>query len=491
MNPFPRIQKTVRTVIRELIGRTGRIYRSMTLWNAPSRDLTKADYAFWDKARRGKATALEISGLLLKPVTSKITAWVLGNPPQIKVENPDGREALNQWWGANHADVLHGFNESLDLADSYLVVNPDLSITVLPPNVVEPVVAEEDYSQLIGWKITEKHPHPSTPGDYQTIVDVYTAEERTRTIYKSGQLVGQQQRYQNLLGRLPIVHIANNTGSNQMFGTPECEAMARLLHEYGEVLEAALAGNKRQGRPTPTLKFDDRDGIEQFFEENSTRRTTTLADGTTETYLEVNFDSDRVMATTADFKYAQPGQFAGDTKILLELLYFIILEHTELPEFVMGTAIASSKASTETQMPVFERFIEKKRNSARAWILELLEIVQGYLLLRGDITAIEDPQIIFESLTGDDGKLTLETLKWAVTEGLIDDETALTLCPITIENVAEVLKKARTETEQRDQKRRDDDLQAILDRAFSTDGDEEDETTPVPTSSNGRQPVPA
>jgi hypothetical protein len=64
----------------------------------------------------------------------------------------------------------------------------------------------------------------------------------------------------------------------------------------------------------------------------------------------------------ANYITAEPGtQGVG---ILLEYLFYCILQSSAVPEFVLGAAIASSRASVDTQMDPFVKTIERKRMMA-------------------------------------------------------------------------------------------------------------------------------
>lgn len=466
-----------RQPVQELIGQVKRIYRVIGSWWSNlrsaeiSRDWTEPDAAFWDKARRGLARGMELSGLFLKPLGSKVTSWVLGQVPNWLVESARAKELLNDWWAAHHPDILRAMEEAVDLGNCWLVVNSDLSVTVLPPTVVSPIVDEADYSRIIGWRVTERHPHPERPGDEMVIIDEYTLAERVQRKLRNGVQVSEQ-RYQNLIGRLPIVHIPNAHGSNEIYGRPEGDAMLTLLHWYQEVLVSALEGNKHQGRPTPVVNFETLEQLNKFFEANGSTMTQTLPDGTTEQTTVIDFDSDRLMALAGgSFQYAQPGSFAADTVRLLEMLYYLFLEHAEIPEFVMGTAIASSKASAETQMPVFVKWIEKRRGDCVGWLTEIARVVLAYYsLIERGVNASATPVPQWAELTGSDGQLTLQAVQWAHSEGLLDDETALSLMPFDVENPAEVLKKARQEHNERQAQAAD------LFRPGAVDDGEDDES---------------
>ena len=145
---------------------------------------------------------------------------------------------------------------------------PDLPVEA---EVIERIVDRDDYSILLGYLIIERHPHPTERGSCQTIEDIYTATERTRIIRQEGGApVGEPQVFPNLIGRIPIVHIANNRSADEYYGTPELEATIELLQQYGEVIAAAISGNIRQGRPTPAIDFKDEESLAAYWDEYAT-----------------------------------------------------------------------------------------------------------------------------------------------------------------------------------------------------------------------------
>jgi len=448
---------SLRSTIRAMIGRTRRFYRlrDISQSQTPSRDWSERDYAFWDKARRGKAKGLEISGLFLKPLGSKVASWTLGTLPRWTAGSDRANEVLAAWWSEHHSDVLRSYEEAVDLGHVYVVINPDLSITPLPPNVVEPIVDEADYSKLIGWRVTERHPHPTRPADVMTIIDEYTRDRRVHRVLK-GSVELQRDEYPNLIGRLPIVPIPNARGINEVFGSPEGVALVPLLQQYGMVLDAALNGNKHQGRPTPVTEFESVAEMNSFWEwaeENGLleRTTRTLEDGTTEETFELRFDTDSLVTIAGGkFSWAQPGQFAGDTEKLLGLLFYLFLQHTEIPEFVWGNAIASSKASAEAQLPPFLKWIEKKRGEMRGWLLEVSRVVLAYSALweRG-VGAIDGLTLAWDPLTSAEDAITLQAVQWAYASGLLTREAALEMLPLDIRDASEMVALADAEADER------------------------------------------
>lgn len=458
-------------MIREIIGRIreflttssnviSRVTRTVftprlrSSWWLPSNDWSRPDYDYWRRAYYCRVRGLEISGLFIKPLVSKVAGWTLGRLPGFKLESESSREALGNWWDTHHADVLKAFKLALRQGDSFLVINSDLSVTLVRPDAVDPIVAEDDYTNVIGWRAWQVLQHPER-FDRQSIIDEYYMDRRVHRVERNGVPI-QEITYPNLIGRLPIIHIANAPDDGETFGHAEAEALIELLHRYGEIFEAAIEGNKLQGRPTPVLTFETVSDLDKFWELYSTTSNQTLPDGRTESYKTLQVDLSQLLTVSgADFKYASPGEFAGDTAKLLELMFYLILEHTELPEFIMGNAIASSKASAETQMPVFEKFIEDRRGQIGGWLVEIAAVVLGYLaLIEPGVTAEEPPALQWQKLT-QDGKLTLETVSWAFSEGLLDRRTALMLAPVEIEDIDQVLDTAKQEAEQRQHEQQD------------------------------------
>jgi hypothetical protein len=453
----------VRARVGELIGGGGRLRIRQINGLAPTRDFSTADYRFWDKARRAKARGLEISGLLLKPLGSKAAAWVMGDAPEWTVEArarhastlQDGAsEVLNGWWARNHSEILRGYEEALNLGDAYLVINADMSVTVLPPQVVEPLL--DGAGQVVGWRITERtegggeraqHAAPlrnggvdggllpgsvsstGTAGGYGAvkIVDEYTAQGRVRRIERGGVVVSTEC-WANLIGRVPVVHIANRYGADEFYGRPEGDALIPILQRYGDVLDAAIRGNIRQGRPTPVIeRMGTAEQVKKFWEKFGRRETHSLPDGSTEAVDVIDFDPDQLLTLGGDaqFKYAAPGAFSGDTQTLLGLLFYLVVQHSEIPEAVWGASIPSSRASAETQMEPFVKWIGKKRGLAEDWLLEVARVALAYLaLMDWRIEADAPLSIGWRALTAEDGRLALDTASWAHGAGIIDDEGA-------------------------------------------------------------------
>lgn len=401
-------------------------------------DIGQPDYAFWDRARRGQVEGLELAGLFLRPLASKKAAWVLGTLPEATLNDPRAETKLASWLQRQHTTLLLALEEATALGDYYLVVNPDLSLTPVPPHVVEPLVDERDYSQHVGWRITQTYPHPSEAGRRQTVVDEWRGDERLRIVLQDGEEVSRK-RYPNPLGCAPVVHIANNADGNSRHGHPEGIALLKALSHYDETLLSAHEGHLKQGRPQPVFeRMGNADAIENLLALYGKRKQSeNPSTGEIEHYTEIDVTSDDVLLLGGDgtFNFKQPGSFTEDTLNLLQVLFYLMIQHSEIPEFVWGNAISSSHASAQAQLPTFLRWVEKERGRATSWLHQTIEIVLAYWRTTdparlGDATAVE---LRWPPLQAADERLRLDAIQLALDNDLISTEQALSLLPLGME----------------------------------------------------------
>lgn len=455
--------QTIREYFTTQQQRISRLMFGVHMYNLPPHDVGTTDYEFWRKAKLGQAQGMEMSGLLLKPLGSKITSGVLGKAPTFTLENQVAQDDLAKWWRKNHARIMQAYQDAEDEGDAFIVINPDLSIEVVPPEAVTALVDDNDYSKVIGWTIQQEYPKPDNLNSTMQIRDEYTAKERKRTI-TVGYTPKESKTYRNVIGKVPIVHIACNKTSRERFGRPIGEALKMLLYRYNEVLEAGLVGNLRQGRPTPTFEeIGTTPDEKEAFENAYIQRVTDPKTG--EETAQIQFDSDQVVYLfgNAKFSYKSPQPFAGDSEKLLGLLYYLYLEHEEFPEFVLGNAIQSSNASADAQMPIWEKFIQKKQGLAETWILELCQIVLAYIGAVDIMARNEsDIEIEWQPITEENAQTTLDAIKLGREEGIITRETAASKLPLNIKDPQAEVKAAQAEAEADQAK----DPQNAIDRAM-------------------------
>lgn len=263
--------------IREIIGRVSYsgLYRS-SQWLALTVDNTIPDYQFWDLLRRCKQQGFEFGALFAERITKVERDWVLGKGVEILLaedaENPldakdksDNRnytnDLLKRLLNCIHALLMSMVNDLYGLGDQYVIVNMDGSLSVPSPDTVEVEYDLTDYRRLRKVTITTKL-------DKATITDTYTDEMRYLKVKTAawketqpdGTIINHPavdypvQQYPNLIGRIPIVHFANERSANETHGHPIYEALRHLFSRYNDLLEKALDGAELMGNPIPTFQ---------------------------------------------------------------------------------------------------------------------------------------------------------------------------------------------------------------------------------------------
>jgi hypothetical protein len=463
--------------VAELIGRSvygdgqAAVYRTRM---APLIDRTIPDYEYWDKLRRGKLSGYTLGGLFCKRIEHIFSSWVLGAGVEITLKDVDpitGLPALNETSqytdtaiaafvaslldsGQDNADedsdtdvqgsLLAGlYEDSMGLGDQYVIVNADGTLSIPSPDTVTIKRDELDYRIILSLTVETK-----LPG--YTILDEYRADGRTVTVKKGAQIVSVQQ-YQNLIGRLPAVHVANERSGNETNGHPIHEDLLPLFNEYDDVLYKQIDGAKMMGNPTPVLKgLED---VEQTKRDNSpsTPETYYDRDGNYTTRAEFQLDRNAalLLGVGADFVYAAPPVgFTKDTQQSLDTLFLMLQYRTGIPKFAWGDELTSSRATAGVQADQFIKDIQGRRNDCGGWIVRLVKIWLQF-------KALTDPQIVvgnlalrWPELQTEDETVQLAKIKYARDAGLLTDETALKLLDL-VDDPAEESAKAAVELEAR------------------------------------------
>lgn len=432
------------TPISEQIGSPRKfIVNFLSPWDT-FQDNNRTDYTFWDKARRGKAKGLEVSGLFLRPLSDKVTSWVLGDPPLWQTGDETLTLDLNKWWQKSLSSIMRAYQEALDLGDCYIVFNGDSTLTVVSPNVVERLLDEENYQTVVGYRITTTYGNDLT-SDSITIVDEYRMNARSRSISKFGGIPGKPVIYINPLKKIPVVHVSNKFGADELFGRALGDSILSVLIRYGDIFDAAAKGNIRQGRPTPVInRMGTEEQVEAFWMRYGRQEMSTQADGSQRTVYIIDFDPDMLITLGGDaqFKYEAPGSFSTDTLNLLEILFYLVIQNSEIPEFTLGGAVSASKASTDSQLEPFLRFIKRQRGMAMEWIQELADLFIAYTGSFKRSARNQEAVALWKPMSAMEGRLMLDTTIWLFAKQMIDPTLATWFTPLNISDPELVRQRA-------------------------------------------------
>lgn len=447
-------------------------------------DYTRNDYALSRSMYYGSvidsnkdARNMILGSAFARPIINTAAAFAIGLGFTVAIsikdqdEDENASSEANAWIDTNIATiydwVTHGYRDG----DSYIYVDELGHTEEFDAKDVE-IKLDTVTGEIVGFDITEvveeDNPDTHRTTKYKIVkmfrrnsirFDKYdehdkfveTVFERVFTINGTITPTENQEFYEGeLLDRaLPIVHLANDQEPRAIYGNSEIQNVYIYMKQYHNVLDHSTRGVIYNATPIPVFK-----GVTNVSatEDDSNDPD---AEGEDKGKLSWGQDSAIYLDGQGDAKFLQADGIMDDTSKLLNMYFNLVVEASETPEYVFGTAVQSSKASTETQTPVLLQKTERKRTKL---IGVLTNLVKAYIdrqirLSNPTFTKFKDKEIevgiTFPELATEDKKLTLEIVQFCLEQGLITEETALTLTlDDKIKDVSEELEAARKEAEE-------------------------------------------
>lgn len=420
--------------VSEIIGRY-QLFPIDVIWQRSrplTVDYTRADYIFWDKLRWGLAKGYSLGSLFARRVESIFASWVFGGGLVVRTRSYHQYtdEVLEKFIssildtgeseGQTDSLLMTLYEDALGLGDQWVIVNADGTLSVPSPDTVNVERSPIDYRKITAVEIT-------TRLQEFEVVDRYTEFYRTITIKRGGGPV-EQFTYDNFLGRIPVIHIANERSRNEVFGRSIHQALRPLYDQYDDLLYKQLDAAKLLGNPV--LAFTGLEDLNAVVDANKPSETSTYTDkdGNIVDRPQIKIDQQSVLLVGkgGDVKFVGPNVgFSQDTKSSLKSLFLLLLDHTGIPEVLWGNELSAGRSSSETQMTQWRHHIEGKQRNVGGWIVVLCNL---YLRAR----KLVDRRIILDELVVEwpplllqDQNALLQRVLFAESRGMLRDHIAL------------------------------------------------------------------
>jgi len=209
----------------------------------------------------------------------------------------------------------------------------------------------------------------------------------------------------NIWGFIPVIHFKNEANENRLYGRSEIEAVEPYLKAYHDTLLFAIQGAKLFARPKVKFKLAS---VENFLTKNFSEEE--ISSG------KLRFQDKEIFllqeGDDIEFITADSGLQAITT--LLQFIYYCIVDTSETPEFVFGTAVSSSKASVSEQMIPLAKKIERKRKMFEDYYQEF---IQTYLVMYSRVEGIkldDEIDIVWDEVNSKNDKDVAETINTLV-----------------------------------------------------------------------------
>lgn len=161
----------------------------------------------------------------------------------------------------------------------------------------------------------------------------------------------------NPWGFIPIVHFKNEPEETELYGTSELEAVEPYLKVYHDVMLHAMQGSKMHSTPRLKLKLRD---VQAFLQNNFPDTLKAVQRGE-QANIDLKGHELLIFTDEEDASFIEACSTIGDAEALLKLLFYCIVDVSEVPEFAFGVHTPSSHASVKEQMPLLIRRVARKR----------------------------------------------------------------------------------------------------------------------------------
>lgn len=412
-------------------------------------DSSRVNYELARKLYRNTADGYKLGAFAAKPIVNAIAGFM--GAPHFLSDDKDAQEALDKFFGGNTGRLLRVNRNAARDGDVFVRLEmkqdrfddrskPTLAMRVIPPEWCSPIhdtLSGELSEFRIKWPVIDSYRDPITGevkerGRYY-IIETITADERTLRLDGTAppgtqELLTAREEAEaraNNWGFVPIVHFRNEPEENQVYGSSELEPVEPFMKAYNDVLLYAIEGAKLFARPKAKFKLKE---VKTF-----------LANNFTEDEIKrgrLPFQNKEVffMADGDDAEFITADSGLAGTTLLLEFLFYCIVDVSQTPEFAFGTAVASSKASVSEQMPVLARNIRRKRGEYADPYTELGSMWLAMASVIGEITRPETyhVEIDWEEVTPKDDAAVAQqistivsAMREAVDGGLISLDAAV------------------------------------------------------------------
>ena len=273
----------------------------------------------------------------------------------------------------------------------------------------------------------------------------------------------------NPMGVIPIVEFNQNKLSFDNVGYSDLSGAMKIISVYHQVLESTI--NNSLYNSQPTLKFTglDADPLEFI------RRM----------YGDVNLESGDVLEMNGlydvfggyylsgnqDVNWLNVPTTASASKEILNVLFYILVQVTGVPEWVLGAGMEGAWATVKQQsIPLLQKIRSKRMDITDSLMLmnRTAHTIQGYYDPES-VTEVDDYtcQILWGDVLTSDMDLTLRLVEFMLTNHFITKETAVSIIGLVNDPTGE-LKKAQKQFE--DENKKNDNtgtMQKLLDKRIA------------------------
>lgn len=461
----------------------------------------ETDIEFMESLYRNSNPDYYLGGWIVKAVVDILLEFTIGDLPTIQANDKKYESFCNNFWTNNQSSIYATIKELGLFGQEFCYIgwNPELKVPRIRPMSKKQIIDiryenfndpsdityvrfrdqyqqvkilngkdklgdenfeyEDVYYDKFFWK--ELNPK------YKEAMDnpLYNPKKKQpKWIYKMKiyKKVGTQQwevfkeETINPLGIIPIIEFNQNKLSFDKVGYSDLSGAMKIVAIYHQVLESTI--NNSLYNSQPTMKFtgldsDPIDFVKRMYGDYSLQSGDILEmSGLYDVY------GAYYLSGSQDVSWLTVPTTATASKEILNLLFYILVQVTGVPEWVLGAGMEGAWATVKQQsIPLLQK-IRSKRMDITDDLLKLNRyayLVAKYYLSneQEDFPDVEDfnCQIIWGDVLTNDMDLTLRLVEFMLSNHFITKETAVSLIGLVNDPTGE-LKKAQKQWEKENSK---------------------------------------
>lgn len=466
-------------------------------YNENNYDLFRAIY--YNSTVNTVGVDYQIAAALGKPIVNIAAGYVLGKGFSVELDNPNNdslieqaEDNINQWVKDNEKIFLdiarHGYRDG----DAYLHIDEYGQLSEYDARGVDEII-DPVSGKTIGFDVKRRVEETDKYGNNATSV-IYVKQYRTDSIriyrYEESQPENIGVLWEKMITRdgykdipraedgtlenipreyirersLPVIALHNEPEAEAVYGNSDYQNLLSLFANYSGVIKAATKGSKYNAVPTLKIRgLSNPTTTEQKVSSGKSLAAQALDYEDNQEYqrsnkegIEWGQDSVLYLSKDSDADFINGNGFMNDLSKVLEIYFYLFVQGSETPEYVFGTAVSSSKASTDSQAPVFITKIVRKQLEFQHFVQKVVNAYIERRALMSDylyqqlVEKAPSVRVAFPPIDNDDVTLSFESVKWAYENNLITAGKALEIIlSDRIKDVPQEVREAALEAKER------------------------------------------
>ena len=385
-------------------------------------DSSKVDYNLTRELYHNTNDDYKLGAGFAKPIINTLAGFM--GAPRFTVADEDAQEVLNKHINKWVSRIQRTHQLSLCEGDSYIylanlevdnILYPEvknrIEYIIIPPEQVTNIELDPKTHEPVAYVLEGRH-KCGIDLEKEYMVRQRITKDEIETLVEGEAPEGVENGTEpNKWGFIPIIHFKNEPEETGKYGTSELEAVEPYLKAYHDVMLHALQGSKMHSTPRLKLRLAD---VRAFLEQNFPEALEAKERGE-DAQVRLQGRELLFMDSEDDAEFIEVKSATGDAQGLLTLLFYCIVDVSEVPEFSFGVHTPSSHASVKEQMPLLIRRVARKREQVTEnWQLLARMVLAMSSMITGKPYSTYETTITWDAVVERGEREFAETLKYIV-----------------------------------------------------------------------------